>query len=793
MRALYLASALALFGLSAAAVLWTDDEDSATARVGAPLCQMTLKQGQLFVDGALWLNLGKPCLRRNGKNWCFDGKSGSAEHSSGRDGIGSYESTSVGVDVEWDKRRWELTYKRYQDDSTIVFEQHYPDGMEGTDFPGASPKESADKGTASWFPAFRVPDSNHSGDQLGVLIYKGTFAGQYYHVGPIESGFSKLRTAMDSGPMAVFSNKCAVILSSSSAFMASSSVYDSEKAELGFGVLGSVPSILKGYRTAVIASSSPLRGAPDGIRRAFHDWGAKLISLYGTKRTSDVTLVNLQFSTDNGAYYYYNTGGKGINYQDAMIKVFKDARKAGIPFRQWLMDSWWYFKEQGGSGLQNWTARPDIFPDGIQAVTRATKWDIVAHNRWFAASTDYAKQNGGDYDFVIEAEERGPDTTHGMALPLEQRFWDDLFAEAKLWGLRTYEQDWLYNQFRGLNHTLKSVHNARTWLLQMGHAAQNAGLNVQYCMSWPRHVLQTLEVDAVSQVRASDDYQPNNDNWSPMGVTSMMLGALKLTPSKDNFWSSPLDQGTKRYGGHVETAPRLHAMVSTLSTGPVAPSDRVDLLDADLILKSCTSGGRLLRPDLPAVNTDDSLLAKAGIPTQSNQKDMVWSTFSSLGGFRYSLILAARSPSFEITEKDLYHDNTAQEYVGWNVDKPFRPQTLPVTIPQTDKTQPVLTSVAPVFPNGWALLGEAESKWVPVSGDRFQDLRLLTDGFVVRVTGEPGEQVKIWFRTPQQLFRNALCKIPPEGVTYFHSSTIGCPRSPPNSYLSSLLNLSQEL
>lgn len=29
---------------------------------------------------------------------------------------------------------------------------------------------------------------------------------------------------------------------------------------------------------------------------------------------------------------------------------------------------------------------------------------------------------------------------YGAALPLEERFWDDLFAQAKRWGLYTYEQ-----------------------------------------------------------------------------------------------------------------------------------------------------------------------------------------------------------------------------------------------------------------------------------------------------------------------------------------------------------------
>jgi hypothetical protein len=98
----------------------------------------------------------------------------------------------------------------------------------------------------------------------------------------------------------------------------------------------------------------------------------------------------------------------------------------------------------------------------------------------------------------------------------------------------------------GMNHTLQSVSTARTWLLQMSDAASAAGIHIQYCMSWPRHVLQSLEAGAVSQVRASDDYQPGNDQWLQLGVTGMFLQALALTPTKDNFWSSTQDQGLTR-------------------------------------------------------------------------------------------------------------------------------------------------------------------------------------------------------------------------------------------------------
>ena len=45
--------------------------------------------------------------------------------------------------------------------------------------------------------------------------------------------------------------------------------------------------------------------------------------------------------------------------------------------------------------------------------------------------------------------------------------------------------------------------------LQMGEAAYRHGLTVQYCMPFPRHALQSLELPAVTQVRNSGDYVPN--------------------------------------------------------------------------------------------------------------------------------------------------------------------------------------------------------------------------------------------------------------------------------------------
>ena len=49
----------------------------------------------------------------------------------------------------------------------------------------------------------------------------------------------------------------------------------------------------------------------------------------------------------------------------------------------------------------------------------------------------------------------------------------------------------------------------RDWLEQMASAAKKHNMTVQYCMSLPRHVLQSVEFDAVTQIRVTNDYATN--------------------------------------------------------------------------------------------------------------------------------------------------------------------------------------------------------------------------------------------------------------------------------------------
>ena len=50
----------------------------------------------------------------------------------------------------------------------------------------------------------------------------------------------------------------------------------------------------------------------------------------------------------------------------------------------------------------------------------------------WAGDTTYAKQNGGQFDFIVAG---------GTSLPMTEDFWMWLIGDSVKWGLQMYEQD----------------------------------------------------------------------------------------------------------------------------------------------------------------------------------------------------------------------------------------------------------------------------------------------------------------------------------------------------------------
>jgi hypothetical protein len=102
-----------------------------------------------------------------------------------------------------------------------------------------------------------------------------------------------------------------------------------------------------------------------------------------------------------GAYYYYNSE-PAKNMQQTVVDALAYWDALSLPTRHVMYDSWWYWKECGGSStntwlnckgaVELWEPRNDVFPDGFNFTV---PHPLVLHNRWFSANNNsYIKDLG---------------------------------------------------------------------------------------------------------------------------------------------------------------------------------------------------------------------------------------------------------------------------------------------------------------------------------------------------------------------------------------------------------------
>lgn len=415
------------------------------------------------------------------------------------------------------------------------------------------------------------------------------------HAGRWNGSSRIIRSAIESGPVVLFDidkkgENDILVLSPFSRFMATS--LSQEQAKLEYGVMGSMLAIPENYNLSFIIFYSS-----NGINKGVSEWGQTMQKAHNRTnqyRLNDLSINNLGYYTDNGAYYYYSTE-PGKNYEQTMLDSIHNIN---LPFKYLQIDSWWYYKGIG-DGVVNWNARPDVFPDGLpNFIRKLENIPVVAHNRYWAFDTIY-KQN---YSFIL-------DENKGKALPVgNDSFWVDLFTQAREWNLIVYEQDWLITQTEQYTPIQQDIHLGHQWLTSMGAAADKLNINIQYCMSLPRHILTALEIPRVTQTRTSTDYafrlMHQADQWA-MGISSMFAEAVGLAPFKDVFWSSVEEPG-RSYGPNTrESLPDREIAIATLSTGPVGPGDGIQYTNVERIMKCCRKDGLILKPDRPltTINT----------------------------------------------------------------------------------------------------------------------------------------------------------------------------------------------
>jgi hypothetical protein len=301
--------------------------------------------------------------------------------------------------------------------------------------------------------------------------------------------------------------------------------------------------------------------------------------------------------------------------------------------------------------------------------------------------------------------------------------------------------------------------------------------------------MQAVELPAVTQFRASDDYGAGNDAKCGfpycvyyVGTTSLLAYALDLKPSKDNFWSTQVQPGNAFNNRTMERFSDMQAAIAALSSGPVQVSDGVGYSDRDVILRTCDDRGRLLQPSRPASAVDAAFAAAAGVgagPAARIPNVLpVMATHTAIGAYKWGHILTINlAEDFQLDASHLAPADwdaaaDAVVYTGYGKASNVTVSAFPVTLKACNESDFSVHHVAPLFDNGWAYLGEV-AKWVPVAAARTASVAFDDAGVSVVLAGAPGEAVELAFYAPNKTVVAAKCVLTASGAATLAVSDYG--------------------
>jgi hypothetical protein len=633
-------------------------------------------------------------------------------------------------------------------------------------------------------PSLRSSFPSLNFNELHFFSYSGCFlqehnAGQF----PTDEPKHNLTDGIEAGPLLLFEpsdNDCMEsdpdsrhcgggrcgILSHYNEFMTQTTQHIPGTSTVSWGPMNTICVLPESYeaKTILVVNKRP------SIQASVEQWGKMLRnehmgSPHRRIHDLDYTTKFLGYSTDNGAYYYYNKEQDHPfthNMEETMTCVSQYAKALGIPYRYWLLDSWWYYKSNDKiRAVTDWTPRPDVFPHGLHALYNTTRLFVQAHNRMWARDNVYVDE----YTFVKS-------DSRALSLPTEYRFWRDLFQNATDWGLVVYEQDWLNIQFERQSQAFTNATLMRHWLLQMGRAAQDSGIAIQYCMPLARHILQSVEIPAVTQVRASGDYYPRVDFQWNIGITSLLYKALDLRPSKDSAWSISEQPGNP-YDGAKEAFPEFQAMILAMSTGPVAFSDKIEYSNTTLILRTCRQDGVLLQPSQPLIPIHDWFYQQTqATPSFTGHVQESVMKVNGLPPYRIILALNLTKDMYLDTMQLTRFDTNNMEWVVYDASLSSIVQAYPRIALRASTTMNLddyqLYFVGPMIEN-WSLLGERH-KFVPLSSSRFLSVEAGALSMRMVLEGSEGEVVEIVYvcrneKSKEISIYSRNVTIPPSGLS----------------------------
>jgi len=555
-----------------------------------------------------------------------------------------------------------------------------------------------------------------------------------------------------------------------------------ESSALVAGVQGNVTSLPPGYSLSfVIAAQSTGR-----ITGTLNEWGSIMRRWHGTKRHQDLINKKLGYFTDNGAYYYGGNPPDGAT----LGTVIANLTQQQVPMQYLQLDPWvWkgYLATWPGGDLCEFTASPELFPQGFEELFKTAGVPLMLYSMYWCTKSEAIYELPFVYSEPYYDAFKKKNRTYGQPAPNSSYLLYNRIMSQHAAYLGAFEVDFMYVSLESITMFRRNATAAKDWLQGMNDAAAEHGVGIQYCMGLPSLALQSLEFNAVTNFRASDD----NDAWAAYGVapdrwrigyTALLLQALDLAPSFDVIWSTAQQPGSK-YNctlgpQHSCTRPNieLEAAVSALSSGPVSFGDGPGFADRSLILKTCTKAGTLLHLSRPATPIDRTFHGALG--NGANSSD-VWVGHTALQGdatvgLSWAVLAVAVSPHFNLLTSDLWPrpssaqhllaiDTTTEQVFSFSEKESLWLETEPAKGPE--RPFKLYTVVAPC-PSGAAFLGE-QGKYAAISPQRVQSIRCHDRGICVELKAvEHREVIELRFWGKEQGVSYVSLAVGPLGVTH---------------------------
>ena len=348
----------------------------------------------------------------------------------------------------------------------------------------------------------------------------------------------------------------------------------------------------------------------------------------------DVVVNRVGYWTDNGAFYYGDAYSHNLsamaakagkaNMEEVVVAVQQSLDAAGVPIGYWQWDDWWYpGKPVYVWCVSNWSMVKDQFPSGLAGV-RAKLSSSAKHNMSMLYYMPYWCQ-GADTQYNVSCS-----PWSGHFLTQAECGWDCEFTfihasrseafHVALFeeytnnglGLTNYEQDFMVTNFLKSRLYRTDLDEYVGWASGLNAAAKKVGVALQFCMAMPSDIMMVAKhsLEMVTNARASNDYA-EGDNLIRVPQSGLLMWALGVRPSKDNFWSHNVSDSPYQHAGVNNPANpgsncELNAMVATLSTGPVGISDKIGATNKTIVMATCDSEGRILQPSKPLTPSDRS-------------------------------------------------------------------------------------------------------------------------------------------------------------------------------------------